>query len=273
MLEAKESFGRRYGPGSDNTRRGITLRFLDFIDFERLKTTPQGSLHLMGIDTHNVLGTEHKNAANMRLSIDVMEVLYTRPEISTFVLLAGDRDYIPVIQHLRRQARSVPVAAFRGSSSGDLLLNVGEKNFIEAMDLIDPRMIQRLEFATRKQAEVEDAIRERAMQEKERIAQEEARAGREVSRVPLQRDRGEPAHLPEGHARELRAVRRDLPEPFLRVLSDALPRLADYERKALLNDLEAAGALRIEKRKGEPFDYSVLVVNYNHPTVRELNPG
>jgi hypothetical protein len=61
--------------------------------------------------------------------------------------------------------------------------------------------------------------------------------------------------------------------PFLRKFSDALPRLADFERKALLNDLEAAGAIRIEKRKGEPFDYSVIVVNYNHPTVRRVNPG
>jgi hypothetical protein len=61
--------------------------------------------------------------------------------------------------------------------------------------------------------------------------------------------------------------------PFLRFLSDALSRLADFERKALLNDLDAVGAIRIEKRKGEPFDYSVLVVNYNHRAVRELNPG
>ncbi|MEP7219132.1 MAG: NYN domain-containing protein, partial [Bacteroidota bacterium] len=58
--------------------------------------------------------------------------------------------------------------------------------------------------------------------------------------------------------------------PFLRKLSDALPRLADFERKALLTTLEAAGAIRIEKRRGEPYDYSIILVNYNHPTIREL---
>ncbi|MEJ7659049.1 MAG: NYN domain-containing protein [Hymenobacter sp.] len=29
--------------------------------------------------------------------------------MGTFVLVAGDRDYIPVLQHLRRQARQVKV--------------------------------------------------------------------------------------------------------------------------------------------------------------------
>jgi hypothetical protein len=61
--------------------------------------------------------------------------------------------------------------------------------------------------------------------------------------------------------------------PFLRKLSDALPRLADFERKALLTSLEAAGAIRIEKRRGEPYDYSIIIVNYNHPAVRERMPG
>jgi hypothetical protein len=61
--------------------------------------------------------------------------------------------------------------------------------------------------------------------------------------------------------------------PFLRKLSDALPRLADFERKALLTTLESVGAIRIEKRRGEPYDYSIVIINYNHPTVRELYPG
>src|SRR5438477_4074244 len=52
-----------------------------YADFERMKSTPQGSLYLMGVETHNVLGTDHKNAADMKLCIDALEILYTRPEI------------------------------------------------------------------------------------------------------------------------------------------------------------------------------------------------
>ena len=95
-----------------------------YADFERLATAPQGALYLMGVSTRNVLGTDHKNAADMQLCIDALEVMYTRPEIGTFVLVAGDRDYIPVLQHLRRQARQVIVAGFREATSGDLLQNL-----------------------------------------------------------------------------------------------------------------------------------------------------
>lgn len=314
-----------------------------YADFERLKTPPQGSLYLMGIDTHNVLGTEHKNAADMRLCIDAMEVLYTRPEIESFIFVAGDRDYIPVVQHLRRQARSVLVAAFKGNTSGDLLLNVGEANFIEAAELIDSRVIRRLEEAQKRSHAIEESLKIRAAQAARELQEEHRQAAETPSVDPATTDPAtidpadvdaatatppsasidpsaadapppapehEPVAAPSspsttpstGMKRSVGESAADFPptipitdesqraclrlmleqfglyhdiflSPFLRKLSDALPRLADYERKALLIDLEIAGALRIEKRRGQPFDYSVIVVNYNHPTVRELNPG
>jgi Protein of unknown function DUF88. len=106
-----------------------------YADFER-QASALGSLYLMGIDTHNVLGTEHKNAADMRLCIDLMEVLYTRQDVQHFVLVAGDRDYIPIVQQLRRQGRSVKAVAFRANLSGDLLQILGEQNLIEADQFI-----------------------------------------------------------------------------------------------------------------------------------------
>nr|GFC79141.1 hypothetical protein [Tanacetum cinerariifolium] len=99
----------------------------------------------MGVDTRNVLGTDHKNAADMQLCIDALEVLYTRPDIGTFVLVAGDRDYIPVLQHLRRQARQVKVVGFRESVSGDLLLMLGEEHYINARQLLPAERLQALE--------------------------------------------------------------------------------------------------------------------------------
>ena len=83
--------------------RGLDCLVINaYADFERLPSAPQGGLYLAGVLTRNVLGTDHKNAADMQLCIDALEVHYTRPEISTFVLVAGDRDYIPLLRHLRR---------------------------------------------------------------------------------------------------------------------------------------------------------------------------
>ncbi|MEJ7659048.1 MAG: hypothetical protein WKG07_05175 [Hymenobacter sp.] len=46
-----------------------------YADFDRIPTGPQGPLYLMGVSTRNVLGTDHKNAADMQLCIDALEVL------------------------------------------------------------------------------------------------------------------------------------------------------------------------------------------------------
>jgi hypothetical protein len=281
-----------------------------YADFERLKSAPQGSLYLMGVETHNVLGTDHKNTADMKLCIDALEVLYTRPEIESFIFLAGDRDYIPVIQHLKKQARSVFAVAFRGNISGDLLLNIGPQNFIDAVTLIGPEMLKRLEDSARRQREIEAAEQE---SDERRTAELERREELERLAAAGRQERGKEKHVID-ETREplsdeaLGALRNGIgngssfntltpvtgelericlevllknyghhPEvwmsPFLRKLSDALPRLADFERKALLTTLEAAGAIRIEKRRGEPYDYSIILVNYNHPSVRELIPG
>ncbi|MFC7668064.1 NYN domain-containing protein [Hymenobacter humi] len=121
-------------------------------------------MYLMGVSTRNVLGTNHKNAADMQLCIDALEVMYTRPDIGTFVLVAGDRDYIPLLQHLRRQARQVLVAGFRESVSGDLLQNIGADHFIDARELLPDGRVEHLEKRR--------ADRQRTLEESRRLREQ-----------------------------------------------------------------------------------------------------
>ncbi|GAB3849996.1 hypothetical protein GCM10028822_14750 [Hymenobacter terrigena] len=292
-----------------------------YADFERLATAPQGALYLMGVSTRNVLGTDHKNAADMQLCIDALEVMYTRPDIGTFVLVAGDRDYIPVLQHLRRQARQVLVAGFRESVSGDLLQNIGSAQFIDARDLLS---IERVE-----QLEKRRADRQRTIEESRRLREQGLAGVPSAAALAARADSGgeAPAPLPKvvpvpsaGAPRPIVPVparpfvsRDEVPEfapvrrlttdmerrtlafmlaefqkleakqqrrvtelwlgPFMRLLTDELPELPDYERRDQLNKLRDAGTIRIEKREGEPHPFSVIVVNYSHPDVQELHPG
>jgi len=272
-----------------------------YADFERIDSAPQGGLYLLGVDTKNVLGTDHKNAADMRMCIDALEVLYTRPEIGTFVLVAGDRDYIPVIQHLRRQARRVLGVGFRESVSGDLLLNLGEKQFVDARSLLNPATLERLD-ARREEHRVFIEEREKRFAEQSRRLDQravEAQSGERamgvlpaapMAPVPLPPQSVEFAAISRITADDQRACLEFLMEklrflqetrytsevwlgPFLRNLADEMPLLADWERRHLLDGLTMNGAIRIEKRPGEPFPYSVVIVNYQHPDVIELNPG
>ncbi len=296
-----------------------------YADWERIPTTPQGNLYLLGVNTRNVLGTAHKNAADMKLCIDALEVLYTRPDIGAFVLVAGDRDYIPVLQHLRQQARQVRVTGFRESVSGDLLLLLGEQHFVDARDLLGEATMTALEQRrTDHEARLEASrhLRERgtvgvptaaALAARTGTPAEAADATNKVvhvgpvpaaprpvvpaaSRPPARPliDEVPPAPFPTGRLsrdverrtlayilQEFRKLedkqQRTVSElwlgPFMRILTDKLPELPDWERRDLLNKLRDAGTVRIEKRDGEPHPFSVIVVNNNHPDVWEQMPG
>jgi hypothetical protein len=295
------------------TEQGLdSLILYAYADFDKLPTGPQGPLYLMGVGTRNVLGTDHKNAADMQLCIDALEVLYTRPEIGTFVLVAGDRDYIPVLQHLRRQARQVKVVGFRESVSGDLLLMLGQEHFIDARQLLPAERLQALEDhraarlkagAGRRQREQglagQGATPRQAAQvavanfdaapalgegtasasgqqaTAEQLATDGALAFAPISRIMNPNERRCLAFLLEQAQRY--SGNQSTPEiwasPFLRRLTDVLPELPDWERRQLLSHLRNAGALRLEKREGEPNPFSVIIINYQHPDVVELNPA
>jgi hypothetical protein len=292
------------------TEQGLdSLILYAYADFDKLPTGPQGPLYLMGVGTRNVLGTDHKNAADMQLCIDALEVLYTRPDIGTFVLVAGDRDYIPVLQHLRRQARQVKVVGFRESVSGDLLLMLGQEHFIDARQLLPAERLQALEDhraarlkagAGRRQREHglvgQGATPRHAAQvaavhfdaiagdvptptsgqqaTAEQAALDNTPVFAPVSRITNPNERRCLAFLLEQAQRY--SGNQSTPEiwasPFLRRLTDVLPALPDWERRQLISHLRNAGALRLEKREGEPNPFSVIIINYQHPDVVELNP-
>jgi hypothetical protein len=53
----------------------------------------------------------------------------------------------------------------------------------------------------------------------------------------------------------------------LRKLSDEFED-PTYDPKTVISDLEDAGAVRLEKRRGTPYDYTVLIVERTHPDVQ-----
>ncbi len=58
-----------------------------------------------------------KNVADLYMAIHVMETLHTRPDVSTFVLLTGDRDFMPLVNTLQRYGKRVVAIGVDGSSS------------------------------------------------------------------------------------------------------------------------------------------------------------
>lgn len=242
-------------------RREPSLVLIGYADFDQVDIS-LGDLYLMGVEPRTVVSTEYKNAADMRLCIDALEILYTRPDIQTFVLVGGDRDYIPLVQHLQRQGRTVLIVTFRGNLSGDLLNLVGENYFVDASTILDEEMARYIENVLANMSSKRPVVPpsllppapKGSFNPSEPITDEDTRRCLQI----LVNEYG--IHYAEVWL-----------TPFLRRLNEAFPLLANHERRALIANLVSAGAIRVERREGNPYPYSVAIINWDHPTVHEVN--
>jgi uncharacterized protein (TIGR00288 family) len=71
-------------------------------------------------------GSNKKNATDIRLAIDALELVFTRPEIGTFILLSGDSDFSSLVLKLKEYGKYVIGVGIRESSSDLLIQNCDE---------------------------------------------------------------------------------------------------------------------------------------------------
>jgi uncharacterized protein (TIGR00288 family) len=71
-------------------------------------------------------GTSKKNATDIRLAIDALELVFTRPEIGTFILLSGDSDFSSLVLKLKEYGKYVIGVGIRESASDLLVQNCDE---------------------------------------------------------------------------------------------------------------------------------------------------
>jgi uncharacterized LabA/DUF88 family protein len=66
------------------------------------------------------VGPNKKNATDIRLAIDAMELAFTRPEVDTFVLLSGDSDFSSLVIKLKEWGKYIIGVGMKESSSDTL---------------------------------------------------------------------------------------------------------------------------------------------------------
>jgi len=71
-------------------------------------------------------GSSKKNATDIRLAIDALELVFTRSEIGTFILLSGDSDFSSLVIKLKEYGKYVIGVGIRESSSDLLVMNCDE---------------------------------------------------------------------------------------------------------------------------------------------------
>ncbi len=71
-------------------------------------------------------GSSKKNATDIRMAIDAMELVFVRPEIGTFILLTGDSDFSSCVLKLKEYGKYVIGVGIQESSSDILVQNCDE---------------------------------------------------------------------------------------------------------------------------------------------------
>jgi uncharacterized protein (TIGR00288 family) len=77
-----------------------------------------------------------KNSADIKLSVDALELCYAKEHIDTFVVLSGDSDFSPLVSQLKENGKYVIGLGMRDSTSELLTLMCDEFIFYE--DLLIP---------------------------------------------------------------------------------------------------------------------------------------
>src|SRR5436190_11352828 len=83
----------------------------------------ESSIDLIFAPAH---GANKKNATDIRLAIDALELVFTRPEIGTFILLSGDSDFSSLVIKLKEYGKYIIGVGIRESSSDLLIQNCDE---------------------------------------------------------------------------------------------------------------------------------------------------
>jgi hypothetical protein len=99
----------------------------------------ESDLRVLGIDKIDCpVKQSGQSTVDINIVIDLYEVALDRSDIKTFVLMAGDGDYVRVVAKLRqRMDKDVVVMGVRGTISRDLARAAGREEILEPVEALD----------------------------------------------------------------------------------------------------------------------------------------
>ncbi len=213
-------------------------------------------LYRSGFEPKYVSNETQRNASEIQLTLDASQFLLERSDVQMVVIVTGNRPYLPLARRIREQGRRVLIAAVNPPQSENAPAIAEDDLYLDARNLL-------------------------SRESREDLLANAPQNGHSRSR------RGAVGHPPPRRYQELTnpTARRTIDitdehfgqyeevylTPLLRKLSDVLG--PSHDPKALVGELEAAGAVRLEKREGHPYDYTVLILNDDHPDVQEIRSG
>ena len=237
---------KRYLNDQANAPTAIARAYADFGTLDGDGHFVQRALQLDGVTPHFVSSILEDNAAELQLYLEAAETLQKRPDIDIAAIVTGNRSHLPLVRHIQKQGCQALVVAVRPPSTDDIPPFAEEGVYMSALNLLSTEAREDFDMGPPSSRDsepvlpdfhdVDDPVARRTI----RITEEHFGQYDEVYLTPL-----------------------------LRKLSDLLG--PDHDPKSLISTLEEAGAVRLEKRNGYPYDYTVLIVHDEHPDVEEIH--
>ena len=251
----------RYLQGKDLFQIAISKAFADFSALQGEGLFIQQTLASKGLVPRFVSSKHDKQASTLQVCIDALSLLYTREEIDSFVLISGNRLPINLVQHLKSHGKNVLVVALEPPAEADRSQLLGPDTLLHAADLLSEGALKQLSEISRADTSGRNG-----------------NYGRRFSRTSFTTQREATYHeITDSVAYETLRVIEDYfgqydevyLTPLLRKLSESLDD-QNNDPKSVINKLEDAGAVWLEKRRGFPYDYTVLLVDPEHPDVQQI---
>jgi uncharacterized protein (TIGR00288 family) len=204
-------------------------------------------------------GRAIKNSVDIHLCIDVMRTLYAQTHIVKFVLVTGDRDFIPLVNAIRQHGKEVIVIGIGGAASAHLAQSADEFLFYE--QIAELKNQQRAQEDQRAQAERAQAEAPARPERRSRQEGRERGDGRNGKRERQPVEQSEPAV--EQAAPTVRSVPTEQPTPksVYDTLADAiqLARQRGFvsnlgSLKVLMRELDSSfNETKLKDANGKPF--------------------
>lgn len=107
--------------------RGEVVTKIAYADWHHAgEQSRQMTQHAVQMVQRNVTPRGDKNAADINLALDALEMAFTRHHISAFAIVGGDSDFIPLVEKLKQYDKRVFVVGGRAFTSNILQRNCTE---------------------------------------------------------------------------------------------------------------------------------------------------
>lgn len=237
---------KRYLKEQANAPTAVARAYADYGTLDGDGHFVQRALQLDGIQPLFVSSILEENASELQLYLEAAEVLQQRDDLTQVVIVTGDHSHLPLVQHIQKQGREPLVVSVQPPSEDDIPPFAQGDVYMNALNLLSEE--------TRSDFRTGDATADTEDPPIPEFQSVEASAARRTIAIT------------EEHFGQYDEVYLT---PLLRKLSDILG--PDHDPKSLISALEEAGAVRLEKRNGYPYDYTVLIVHEDHPDVEEIH--